>query len=147
MIKNIFIAAFLLISPYLKAQSFVYYPISSVFGISTNPDKRIWLDLRFQTNSYFSSLGTDIAPEINIVSKPRVKYYMGAGIRINYLNIVENKNALEGYFFNSGVRVSPFEKNKKIQLAFEISPFVSKNAEIGLLKSSIGIGYNFSGIK
>jgi hypothetical protein len=142
--RKIFLVIFLLsCTVSLRAQSIVYYPFNSVLGLSTNPKKAVWLDFKFQTNSYFSSLSTEISPEFTIKSKPKALYYMGVGTRINYLNLVENKNVFEGYFLNAGTRLMPFEKYKKIQIAFELSPFVGRKADIGIFRSQLGIGYSF----
>ncbi len=126
------------------AQSVVYYPFNSVLGISTNPSKAIWLDVKLQTNSYFSSLSTDISPEVNLKKTPKSITYLGAGVKMNYLNAIENNNILEGYFMNFGVRLMPFEKYKKIQIAFEISPYAGRKFDIGVFRTHFGIGYNFS---
>jgi hypothetical protein len=100
--------------------------------------------VKFQTNSYFSSLSTDISPEINLKKTPKSITYMGAGVKMNYLNAIENNNILEGYFMNFGVRLMPFEKYKKVQIAFEISPYAGRKLDIGVFRTNFGIGYNFS---
>ncbi|MCP9764840.1 hypothetical protein [Lacihabitans soyangensis] len=126
------------------AQSVVYYPFNSILGLSTNPSKAVWLDVKFQTNSYFSSLSTDISPEINLKKTPKSITYLGGGVKMNYLNAIENNNILEGYFMNFGVRLMPFEKYKKVQIAFEISPYAGRKFDIGVFRTNFGIGYNFS---
>jgi hypothetical protein len=126
------------------AQSVVYYPFNSILGLSTNPSKSLWLDVKFQTNSYFSSLSTDISPEINLKKTTKSITYIGAGVKMNYLNAIENNNILEGYFMNFGVRLMPFEKYKKVQLAFEVSPYAGRKFDIGVFRTHFGIGYNFS---
>lgn len=126
------------------AQSVVYYPFNSILGLSTNPSKAVWLDVKFQTNSYFSSLSTDISPEINLKKTPKSITYLGGGVKMNYLNAIENNNILEGYFMNFGVRLMPFEKYKKVQVAFEISPYAGRKFDIGVFRTNFGIGYNFS---
>jgi hypothetical protein len=65
------VAVFIATLNYCNAQSVAYYPISSIVSISTNPVKPIWLDLRFQTNSFFSSLSTEIAPAVNLNKNPK----------------------------------------------------------------------------
>jgi hypothetical protein len=126
------------------AQSVVYYPFNSILGLSTNPSNAVWLDVKFQTNSYFSSLSTDISPEINLKKTPKSITYLGGGVKMNYLNAIENNNILEGYFMNLGVRLMPFEKYKKVQIAFEISPYAGRKFDIGVFRTNFGIGYNFS---
>ncbi len=126
------------------AQSIVYYPFNSLLALSTNPDKKLWLDVKLQTNSYFSSLSSEISPEFNLNNNPKATFYVGLGMKLNYLNVFQGNKILDGYFFNSGVRTSPFEKQKKVQIIFELSPFAGRNFDIGLLRSYFGVGYNFS---
>ncbi len=142
--RRFFLMFLVFFSSHTFAQSIAYYPFSSVLGLGTNPRKTLWLDAKFQTNSYFSSLSTEISPEFTIKSKPKALFYMGVGTRINYLNLVENKNVFEGYFLNAGTRLMPFDKYPKIQIAFELSPFVSRKADIGIFRSQIGVAYSFS---
>jgi hypothetical protein len=118
-----------------------------VLGISSNPENIVWLDIKLQTNSYFSSLSTEVSPQFTIKNKPRVLYYSGVGLKLNYLNAIDNRNILEGFFVNSGVRIKPFASNKKVHLAFELSPYVSRKIDLGIFRSLLGIGYNFSGKK
>jgi hypothetical protein len=128
-----------------NAQSVSYYPFNSILSVSTNPELRVWGDLRFQTNSYFSSLSTEIAPAVNLNKNPKGRYYLGGGLRINYLAPLQGDGKLlEGYFFNVGVRSAPFEKIPQIQIAFEVSPYVASNFESGLFRTRLGLAYNFS---
>jgi hypothetical protein len=147
MIKKLPFIAYFLLGYFVKAnaQSVAYYPFSSILSVSTNPESRVWGDLRFQTNSYFSSLSTEIAPAVNINKNPKGRYYLGGGLRINYLAPLQGDGKLlEGYFLNVGVRSAPFEKIPQIQIAFEVSPYVARNLESGLFRTRLGLAYNFS---
>jgi hypothetical protein len=129
----------------IQAQSVAYYPFNSILSVSTNPETKVWIDLRFQTNSFFSSLSTEIAPAINLNKNPKGRYYIGGGLRINYLATFQNDaRVMEGYFFNAGVRSAPFVKVPQLQIAFELSPYVASNFESGLFRTRLGIAYNFS---
>ena len=128
-----------------NAQSVAFYPFNSILSVSTNPESRVWGDLRFQTNSYFSSLSTEIAHAVNLNKNPKGRYYLGGGLRINYLAPLQGDGKLlEAYFFNGGVRSAPFEKIPQIQIAFEVSPYVARNLESGLFRTRLGLAYNFS---
>lgn len=142
--KTLALSVLLLIGKLCYAQSVVYYPFNSLLGVSTNPSRALWLDVKLQTNSYFSSLSTDISPEINLKKTPKTITYLGAGVKMNYLNAIENNNVLEGYFMNFGVRLMPFEKYKKVHVAFELSPYAGRKFDIGVFRTHFGIGYNFS---
>jgi hypothetical protein len=142
--RKIIFFLFILCSKVALSQSIFYYPFNSLLGFNTNSEKKLWLDAKLQTNSYFSSLGTEIAPQINLNNNDKIKFFLGAGFKLNYLNLANNAKVLDGYFLNSGFRASPFEKHKKIQIAFEISPYVNNKFDLGLFRSHLGIGYNFS---
>ncbi|MCA0364479.1 MAG: hypothetical protein LCH67_10590 [Bacteroidetes bacterium] len=129
------------------AQSIVYYPFNSLLGVSSNPQNKVWVDVKMQTNSYFSSLSTEISPEITFKKTNRALYYVGGGLKLNYLNAIDNNNILEGFMLNTGVRIMPVDKFKRFQVAFEVSPYVTRKMDIGLMRTFLGIGYNFSGKK
>ncbi|KPM48599.1 hypothetical protein [Jiulongibacter sediminis] len=139
-----FVAALSFLLSESKAQSVAYYPFSSILSVSTNPDKGFWLDGRFQMNSFFSSLATEIAPAINLNKNTKGRFYFGGGIRANALAASAGNNFMEGYFINLGMRSAPFEKYPQVQIAFELSPFVASDFESGLFRSRLGLAYNFS---
>lgn len=124
-----------------------YYPWTSLLSISTNPDKKVWLDTRFQTNSLFSSLSMDLLPMINLRRREVVQVYLGGGIRINPLYRIADPTAkvltLDGYSLNLGVRVSPFERNRGVQLALELNPYARHDLANGVMKSHFGLVYVF----
>ncbi len=129
----------------VKAQAIGYYPFNSMLSIASNPNKVFWMDFRFQMNSYFSSLSTEISPMINFRQKERANFYVGGGLKANFLNTLnpdENKrNILEGYFLNVGMRASPIEKLPKFQLIFELSPYSNTNFDLGVFRANLGIAY------
>lgn len=145
--KKIFILVLFISSVESFSQSVVYYPYNSLFGISSNPEKTVWVDLKLQTNSYFSSLSTEITPEFTFKKTNRALYYAGGGFKLNYLNAIENNNILEGFMLNTGVRILPVDKFKRFHVAFEVSPYVTRKMDIGLMRTFLGLGYNFSGKK
>lgn len=136
---------FLFVSLASHAQSVTYYPFSSLLSISTNPTKPGWLDLRVQTNSFSSSLATEIAPAFNLNNNPKARIYVGGGARFNFLAAaLDNRDALEGLFLNFGMRSALFEKYPGIQIAFELSPYANSDFDLGTFRANLGIGYNFS---
>ncbi len=145
--KLLFICCFMITSAASYSQAFTYYPFNSIFSIASNPNKPVWVDFRFQMNSYFSSLSTDISPMINLTKGPKAKFYIGAGIKANFLNYLNTdaskRNPLEGYFFNLGVRVSPIEKLPQFQGVFELSPYANKQFDLGIFRANLGVAYVF----
>ncbi|QRR03218.1 hypothetical protein [Dyadobacter sandarakinus] len=139
---------FLLNHTHLQAQGSVgYYPWSSLLSISTNPQKQVWLDARFQTNSLFSSLSIDILPMITFKKTEIVQWYAGGGIRVNPLYRIADANAslitVDGYSVNVGARIAPLPQNRRIQLAIELNPYVKDDFASGVLKSHFGVVYVF----
>jgi hypothetical protein len=123
----------------------MYYPFTSQLSISTNPTRKVWLDSKWQTNSFFSSLTTEVSPYLNISSSPKARIYTGAGIRVNFIPLITSSTTklTEGYFATVGVRSALFATYPQIQLGFELSPYVNRSLEIGLIRTSLGIGYYF----
>lgn len=140
-----FILGFILLfSGTVSAQSVVYYPFNSVLGISSNPNNFFWADFRLFTNSYFTSVTGEISPQFTVYSTQRAEYYTGAGVKLNFYNMFNNYNPVEGYFMNAGVKVRPFDKFKKLHIAFEISPYAVRQMDAGLFRTMLGVGYNFN---
>ncbi|MFN3848754.1 MAG: hypothetical protein ACK4NY_04970 [Spirosomataceae bacterium] len=130
------------------SQAVTYYPWTSTLSVATNPNRAVWGDLRFQMNSYFSSLSTEVSPMFNVSKGEKAKFYVGAGARFNFINYFtqddpEKQNPLEGYFVSVGVRASPIAKIPRLQLAFELSPYSNKNFDLGLFRANLGLGYVF----
>lgn len=122
--------------------SVAYYPFNSVVSVSTNADRAVWLDARFQTNTVFGSLSTTICPLVNVVRRENVNYYTGIGIRFNALNGLDNRNVLEGYSLHVGVRAKiPFVPN--LRAAFEIAPYARQDFKVGIMQSYLGLVYQF----
>jgi hypothetical protein len=143
--KLLLIIGLVLTAELSQAQAFTYYPFNSIFSIATNPRKAVWADFRFQMNSYFSSLSTEVSPMINLNKSERAKFYIGAGIKANFLNYLNpdasKQSPLEGYFINAGVRTSLIEKLPRFQVVFELSPYANKNFDLGVFRANLGLGY------
>jgi hypothetical protein len=143
--KLLFALLFVFITEFIHAQAFTYYPFNSLFSVATNPNNAVWADFRFQMNSYISSLSTEISPMINLNKSERAKFYVGAGVKANFLNYlnpdVSKQSPLEGYFINTGVRASPFVKLPRFQIIFELSPYANKNFDLGVFRANLGLGY------
>ncbi|GAA4453210.1 hypothetical protein GCM10023189_17960 [Nibrella saemangeumensis] len=123
--------------------SVAYYPFNSLFSVSTNPNRQLWLDARVQTNTLFGSLSTTLAPMVTISRQKSAAYYAGAGIRFNALNTLVNEQVLEGYSLHAGVRIAPIASIPNLRVAFEMSPFARRNFKSGILYSYLGVVYQF----
>lgn len=123
--------------------SVAYYPFNSLFSVSTNPNKAVWLDGRLQFNTQFGSLSTTLAPMVNISRREFVNYYTGLGIRFNALNQLNDSDILEGYSLHVGVRVAPIHSLPTLRVAFELSPFARANFKSGVFYAHFGVAYQF----
>ncbi len=124
-----------------------YYPWNGLLSFSTNPRKPLWLDTRVQTNSLFSSLSVDLLPLINLKRGEVAQWYLGGGLRVNPLYRIADPKAklltVDGYSINFGVRAAPFARNRQIQVALELNPYVKDDFASGVLKSHFGVVYIF----
>ena len=143
-LKRLFIVFCLAGSFSARSQAITYFPFTSFLSFSTNPEKAVWLDTRFQLNSPSNSLSTEISPMISFARRSYSSMYFGGGVKFNYINTLAELDVLEGYYINLGFRATPFEKKvKNVQLVFELSPFVGKNLNYGNFRANLGLGYIF----
>jgi hypothetical protein len=125
--------------------SVAYYPWNGLAAVSTNPNKPVWVDFRLQTNTLFGSLSTEVLPLVNVKQRESYQVYMGGGLRFNFIGVLagQTKNIIEGYSLNVGTRVSPFVQARNVKIAFELSPFIARKFDSGVLKSNFGLVYVF----
>ena len=124
--------------------SVAYYPWRDLVTVSSNADRAFWVDARVQTNTLFGSLSTTICPMVNVARRSQVNYYTGLGIRFNALNIIDNRDVLEGYSLHVGVRIKPLTFIPNLRVAFELAPYSRKDFKTGNLQSFLGLAYQFS---
>jgi hypothetical protein len=142
--KQTLVLLMLIFSTKSFSQAITFYPFTNFLSFSTNPEKAVWLDARFQLNSSSNSLSTEISPMISFSRRTYSSMYFGGGVKFNYLNSYAKLDVLEGYYINLGFRATPFEKKmKNAQIVLELSPFVGKNLNYGNLRANLGIGYVF----
>jgi hypothetical protein len=142
------IALFLLINVTYKsnAQSVSYYPFNSQLSIATNPTKVVWMDFRFQMNSFISSLNTEPALMVNLAYTGNANFYAGAGANLGIVGaIADNRRLINGYFGSFGVRAYPFKEAQKVSINFELGPYVQYDGAAGQFRAWLGVGYHFGG--
>ena len=127
-----------------KAQIAVtYIPFQSIFGISSNVEKLMWVDYKIETNNFASSLDMEISQKINFKRKEIVNYYVGPGFSFNPAYSFVDLPFTNGYFIEFGTRIKPIAKFKNIQLMFELSPYINNKLNNGYLRTRLGFSYNF----
>lgn len=120
-----------------------YYPIQSELSFSTNSERLFWGDLRFATNTIFGNITTEPILVANIKRKEMINFYGGAGMNFNFFNAANNISIVNGYSLHIGSRIKPLEKTNNLQLIFEVSPYVNKELDGGLLRTRFGVAYQF----
>lgn len=144
----IVISYLLLFSQNTKAQAISYYPFGNAqqLSIATNPTKVVWMDFRFQMNSFISSLNTEPGLMINLAYTRNANFYVGGGANLGVVGaIVDDRRLINGYFGSFGMRAYPFEKAAKVSVNFELSPYVQYDGAAGQFRAWLGVGYHFGG--
>ena len=136
---------FFLLAPVLafSRASVAYYPFSSLFAVSTNPNRLVWVDGRLQTNTIFGLLSTTFCPMVNVSRTERTNYYVGAGVKITAINALNNDRILDGYSLHAGVRTAPAPSLPNLRVAFELSPYAGYNFKSGNFYSYLGVVWQF----
>ncbi len=127
----------------LAQMSVGYLPFESIISISTHSDHLIWGELRIQSNTFFGNVVTEPSLRWNFKREPLANYYFGAGLAANPFNVTQDLPLIDGYAIAFGSRIKPITKYPKIQLIFEISPYVNRYFDGGTLKSHLGVAYQF----
>ncbi|TAF96910.1 MAG: hypothetical protein EAZ14_00490 [Runella slithyformis] len=136
---------FVICSNAVRAQSVAYYPWNGLLAISTKPTRAVWADARFQTNTLFGSLSTELLAFANVKQTETTQFYAGGGVRFNFVGKLAGQTSrlVEGYLLGVGTRLKPFKEHRNVQIAFELAPFVEHNFKSGILKSNFGVVYVF----
>ncbi len=137
-------------SPSLLAQAAIgYYPFNSILNVSSNPKNTIWVDARFQTNSIFSSLNTEVVPMVTFVRKPQHLFYAGVGANMGIVGkIVDSRSRLiQGYLLSVGTRIYPLEKLPQLGIAFEITPYSRQDFKSGNFRTWLGVSWQLKKTK
>ena len=132
--KAFFTFALVSLATALKAQvAFSYHQSSIVssFGVSTNPDKNVWVEGRISTNSsQFDITGMVL---YNFVKRDDFKLYTGAGF---------GSVLFQGNFALAlGFQVKPIEKKDNFSLFAEYTPLLDTDLLNYIGSGSIGIRY------
>lgn len=130
--------------PIIAQVAVSYFPFQSILSVSTHTDKRVFADLKMETNNFISNLNMEFSPKFNLRRLEKANYYTGIGISINPLNSFAQLPIANGYFIDFGVRAKPLEKLYNLQIVFEISPYVNREMNGGNLRTRLGIAFQFN---
>jgi hypothetical protein len=144
-LKMIMLVSSLVLGSALKAQvALSYFPFESELGLSTNTDKLFWGDFKVATNTFFGNMSTEPAVMWNFKRGNWVNYYSGLGANFNFFNAASSISVLNGYALHFGARIKLLHRFKNLQVVFEISPYFSSDFGGGLMRTKLGLSYNFT---
>ncbi|MEM7371789.1 MAG: hypothetical protein AAF587_24450 [Bacteroidota bacterium] len=147
--KKLILLCFILhISTTISAQLSVgYYPFQSELSVSANVENTIWGDLRIASNTFFGNITIEPILMANIKKSEIVNYYGGIGMNFNFFNAFNNISIINGYNLHFGTRAKPIKQFNNLHVIFEISPYMNRNFDGGLLRTRLGIAYLFKNKK
>ena len=120
-----------------------YFPLNNTFvQLSSNPERLIFVDVRYQTNSFSYNTTVEFAPYVNIKRWDALNLYAGVGMSYSpFYNT--GSSGFNFYFLTIGTRIKPLSVNRHWAILFEASPTLLKIGGNNMLRSSVGISYNF----
>lgn len=121
-----------------------YFPFQSILAVSGNTDKRLFADVKLETNNFISNLNMELSPKFNFKRLDRINYYTGIGASLNPVNAAANLPMINGYFVDFGMRAKPLEKLHQLQMVFELSPYINREIKGGNLRTRLGVAWNFT---
>ncbi|MCA0428473.1 MAG: hypothetical protein LCH37_13655 [Bacteroidetes bacterium] len=128
----------------LKAQvALSYFPFQSVIGISSPTHKPIFVDVKVETNTFFTNTNIELSPKFVIKRNTRSFFYSGPGLSINPAAAFADLPVTNGYFLDLGFRLKPIKNQEQFQVVFEFSPFISAELNSGSPRSKLGLGWEF----
>lgn len=134
---------FLLSKPSSAQISIGYYPFQSEISITTNSEKLIWGDCRIATNTFYGNITTEPVLMVNVKRTELANFYGGIGMNLNFFNAANNISIINGYNLHFGIRVKPINNIRKLHIIFEISPYMNRNFDGGILRTRLGLAYQF----
>ena len=79
----------------------------------------------------------------NIKRSEWANFYGGLGMNLNFFNAASNISIVNGYNLHVGTRAKPLKKRPNLHMIFEISPYMNRDVDGGILRTRIGVAYQF----
>lgn len=121
-----------------------YFPFQSILSVASNPEKALFADFKMETNNFITNMNMEFSPKINMQRTHLHTLYAGAGIVFNPANKWAGLPVSTGYFIDFGVRAKPLKNQAKLQVVFEVSPYVNRTFSSGNFRTRLGIAWNFN---
>ncbi|WP_421752120.1 hypothetical protein [Croceimicrobium sp.] len=120
-----------------------YYPFQSTLSVSTDTEKPLWADFRIETNSFYGNLNSELDLMWNWKRGEWVNYYSGVGWNFAPFAAASDLDFTNGYLFATGARIKPWTAHRNFQVILEIAPYVNRQWDGGIFRSSLGLAYNW----
>jgi len=134
----IFIAGILFPKQMLGQISVTSYSIYA-FGVNTNQDKKLNLELKTFTNRTLDNLFFELDGFYNFTPGPYHKISIGLGVNVQPSNI----DFLNALTLPCNLQIYPLQDFKRLSLIFELAPQYSVTLDEISLRSLWGIRYRF----
>lgn len=120
-----------------------YFPFQSVLGVATDTERRLWVGLNAETNTFISNVNLELQGMANLKRGEWVNYYAGLGVNTNPLGAVNQLPLLNGYTLTAGARIKPLPTYCNVQVVFELTPYANAHFDGGYVRTLLGLAYNF----
>tara|TARA_Y100001934_G_C12275295_1_gene737064 strand:+ start:1000 stop:1440 length:441 start_codon:yes stop_codon:yes gene_type:complete len=120
-----------------------YYPFQSTLSIATDTEKLIWADIRIEANSFYGNLNSELDLMWNWKRSDWVNYYSGLGWNFAPFAGASDLDFTNGYVFATGARIKPWAAHRNFQVLFEVGPYVNRQFDGGIFRTSLGLAYNW----
>lgn len=129
--------------PSLAQVAVSYFPFQSVLGVSSSTERRLWVGLNAQTNTFISNVNLEVQGMVNLKRGEWVNYYAGLGANANPASALNGLPLLNGYTLTAGARIKPLANYRNVQVVFELAPYTNAHFDGGYLRTMLGVAYNF----
>lgn len=137
------LAALALTRPTSAQVTVSYFPFQSVLGVSSSTERRLWVGLNAQTNTFISNVNLEIQGMVNLKRGDWVNYYVGLGANANPASALNGLPLMNGYTLTAGARIKPLVNYRNVQVVFELAPYTNAHFDGGYLRTMLGLAYNF----
>ncbi|MGI4875626.1 MAG: hypothetical protein ACRYFX_31100 [Janthinobacterium lividum] len=137
------LAAWLSARPISAQVAVTYFPFQSVLGVASDTERRLWVGLNAETNTFISNVNLELQGMANVKRGEWVNYYTGLGVNANPLTAVNGLPLVNGYTCTAGARIKPLDKYRNVQVVFELTPYTNAHFDGGYVRTMLGLAYNF----
>lgn len=137
------LVALALARPAVAQVAVTYFPFQSVLGVASDTERRLWVGVNAETNTFISNVNLEWQAMANLKKGEWVNYYAGGGVNTNPLAALNELPLVNGYSITAGARIKPWVNCSHVQLVFELTPYANAHLDGGTIRTLLGLAYNF----